>query len=98
MDVAPFPKNMTIPGTYVMPSMLGVCRKKGIYAELFGMDNHNELPKEKFHGIISYGTFVDGHVKLGIIPDLIKNNLLPCDVFVRTCRNTFWDEKIRVKL
>lgn len=59
---------------------------------------NKDLPKGKFNALFSSGTFVECHVKLHVISDLIKHNLLPGGVLVATVRSGIWDDKIKLDL
>jgi predicted TPR repeat methyltransferase len=78
--------------------MLKLAEAKGIYKDLQAIDLNNKSLDGKWDVIVSTGTFVEGHVKLEVIFELLEKNLSENGIFMVTTRSTFWDQSVTAKL
>jgi predicted TPR repeat methyltransferase len=97
-------KNSKSPSCYIFTGvdihngMLKLAEAKGIYKDLQAIDLNNECLDGKWDVIVSTGTFVEGHVKLEVIFELLEKNLSENGMLMVTTRSTFWDQSVTARL
>lgn len=85
-------------GADIHQGMLKQAEDKGTYQDLQKIDLNNASLDGKYDVIISSGTFVDGHVRLEKIFDLLDQNLADNGMLIVVARSSVWDPTMTAKL
>jgi predicted TPR repeat methyltransferase len=97
-------KNSKSPSRYIFTGvdihggMLKLAEAKGIYKFLQEIDLNHQCLEGKWDVIVSTGTFVEGHVKLEVIFELLEKNLSEDGMLMVTTRSTFWNQSVPARM